>query len=43
MKTHISKAGVLLLIAHLLIGGWAFTKLLEPSHTIDILRLFALC
>jgi hypothetical protein len=34
---------VLLLAAHLLIGGWAFMKLLEPGNTLDLLRLFSLC
>jgi hypothetical protein len=43
MKQRFSIAGVLLLLAHLLIGGWAFAKMLEPGHTFDILRLFAMC
>jgi hypothetical protein len=36
-------AGALVLLAHLLIGAWAFAKLLEPHHALDILRLFAMC
>jgi hypothetical protein len=43
MKKRFSIAGVLVLLAHLLIGGWAFAKLLDPHHTFDILRLFAMC
>lgn len=34
---------LLLLVAHLLIGGWAFMKLLEPGNTLELLRLFSLC
>jgi hypothetical protein len=43
MKKKITTAGMVVFIAHVLIGGWAFTKLLEPGFTIDMLRLFALC
>lgn len=38
-----SLGSLLLLAAHLLIGGWAFMKLLEPGNTLELLRLFSLC
>ncbi len=37
------KAAILLFIAHVAIGGWAFMMLLEPGRSVDIVRLFALC
>ncbi len=40
---QMGKASVLLLIAHVLIGGWAFIALLEPGRSVDIVRLLALC
>lgn len=38
-----SLGSILLLAAYLLIGGWAFVKLLEPGNTLELLRLFSLC
>lgn len=43
MKHRFSIAGVLVLLGHLLIGAWAFSKMVEPGHTFDLLRLFAMC
>lgn len=34
---------VLLIVATVVIGGWAFIKLLEPANTIEMVRLFSLC
>lgn len=34
---------LLLVLAHVLIGGWAFAKLLEPGTTLEVLRLVSLC
>ena len=33
----------LLLILQLLIGGWAFMRMLDPASMLDILRLFSFC
>jgi heme A synthase len=34
---------VLLLLAQVLIGGWAFMKMLEPGMMLDFLQAFTLC
>jgi heme A synthase len=41
VRRYISTA--LLLIAQVLIGGWAFMKMLEPNMMLDLLRAFTLC
>jgi heme A synthase len=33
----------LLLIAQVLIGGWAFMKMLDPDMMLEILRAFTFC
>ena len=33
----------LLLILQLIIGGWAFMRLLDPAGMLDILRLLSFC
>ena len=33
----------LLLTAQVLIGGWAFMKMLEPGNILDVLRMFSFC
>jgi hypothetical protein len=33
----------LLLIAQVLIGGWAFLKMLEPNMLLEVLRSFSFC
>ncbi len=43
MKKPTGKAELLLLVAHVLIGGWAFMQLLEPGQSIEIVRLFVSC
>ena len=40
-KPYIATA--LLLAAQMLIGGWAFMKVLEPGNILDVLRLFSFC
>ncbi|MGZ3241699.1 MAG: hypothetical protein ACXWJK_15985 [Burkholderiaceae bacterium] len=40
-RQYISTA--LLLIAQVLIGGWAFMKMLDPDMMLDLLRAFTLC
>ncbi len=40
-RSHLGAA--VLLAAHLAIGAWAVTKLLEPDNTLQFLRLFSLC
>ncbi|HEV7619692.1 MAG TPA: hypothetical protein VGO51_16475 [Burkholderiaceae bacterium] len=34
---------VLLAVSAVLIGGWAFTKLLEPANMLEMIRLFSMC
>ncbi|MGH8810274.1 MAG: hypothetical protein ACREX0_20530 [Noviherbaspirillum sp.] len=34
---------VLLVMAQVLIGGWAFMKMMAPANMLDVLRLFSLC
>ncbi|MGZ5818187.1 MAG: hypothetical protein ACXWJD_05510 [Burkholderiaceae bacterium] len=41
--THRYMVTALLLIAQVLIGGWAFMKMLDPSMMLDILKAFTLC
>ncbi|HEV2612607.1 MAG TPA: hypothetical protein VGU61_20255 [Noviherbaspirillum sp.] len=43
MKKPIGTAELLVLVAHVLIGGWAFLTLLEPGRTIDMMRFFVSC
>jgi hypothetical protein len=33
----------LLVIAHVLIGVWAFRKMLEPDMMVNLLQMFSLC
>jgi hypothetical protein len=33
----------LLLLAQVLLGGWAFIKMLEPGMTLEFLQAFSLC
>lgn len=40
-RIHAGK--VALVLAHVVIGGWAFIKLLEPANMLQMLRLFSLC
>lgn len=43
MKKHIGTAELLVLIALVLIAGWAFIQMLEPGRSIDIVQLFVSC
>lgn len=36
-------SNALVLIAHMLIAGWALLKMLEPGTMLDVLLLFSLC
>lgn len=40
-RIHFGK--VALVLAHVLIGGWAFVKMLEPGNMLEVLKLFSLC
>jgi len=43
MMSHQYISTALLLIAQVLIGGWAFMKMLDPNMMLDILRVFTFC
>lgn len=34
---------ILLLLAQVLIGGWAFMQMLEPNMMMEVLRAFTFC
>jgi hypothetical protein len=40
-RRYISTA--LLLFAQILLGGWAFIKMLEPNMMLELLQAFSLC
>jgi heme A synthase len=43
MVSHRYLSTALLLIAQVLIGGWAFMKMLDPDMMLEILRTFTFC
>ena len=41
--TRITPVNVLLFAVHVLIGGWAFWKMITPANLLNVIRLFSFC